>query len=277
MPAGSWIVGECFIRGQRLAYARTGGDRPPVVLLHGFTEDSSTWFELARALEHDYELIMPDMIGHGNSDRLSSDVQIDLRQDLANLFAALQLPKAALLGHSLGALTTAQFAAERPELTALVILEDIPWFDPAALPVIPQDSYSAANPTVIKRLSAGNLSQAQAYCTEHFPRWNESARKAWSESKLRFDTKWFLQPLQNQPEWRDTAANFTFPSMLISGDNRLGSLISPGFALQALKTIPDLQWCRIPGAGHYLHYDAPEAFISSVKTYLRMHYPPKKG
>ena len=93
--------------GQRLTYTRTGGSRPPVVLLHGFTEDSSTWFDLARGLENEYDLVMPDMIGHGKSDRLTPGTLVDLKQDLADLLAELRLAKAALLGHSLGALTAA--------------------------------------------------------------------------------------------------------------------------------------------------------------------------
>ena len=245
--------------------------------MHGFTEDSSTWFDLARGLENEYDLVMPDMIGHGKSDRLTPGTLVDLKQDLADLLAELRLAKAALLGHSLGALTAAQFAAEHSELTVLLILEDIPWFDPAALPVIPQDSYSAANPTAIASLAAGSPEQALAYCAKHFPHWNESARRAWAESKLRFDTQWFLQPPQKQPHWRETAAKFTFPTLLISGENSRGSLISDGFAREALKTVPGMQWCRIPGAGHYLHYDAPEAFLSSGQTFLRSHYPPQKG
>jgi hypothetical protein len=40
-----------------------------------------------------------------------------------------------------------------------------------------------------------------------------------------------------------------FPALLISGENKLGSLISAGFAQTALKERPGLQWAHIPGAG----------------------------
>jgi len=73
------------------------------------------------------------------------------------------------------------------------------------------------------------------------------------------------------------SARFNFPALLISGENKLGSLISAGFAQTALKERPGLQWAHIPGAGHYLHYDAPGPFFSTVKTFLRMQYPSKKG
>jgi len=82
-----------------------------LILLHGFTEANSSWFELARSLEKEYDLILPDLLGHGNSDRLTAGEGVDLQQDLAELIAGLGLQKTALLGHSLGALTAAQFAA----------------------------------------------------------------------------------------------------------------------------------------------------------------------
>jgi pimeloyl-ACP methyl ester carboxylesterase len=108
---------------------------------------------------------MPDMLGHGKSDRLIPGSAPALVQDLADLLAGLGLQKFALLGHSLGALTAAQFAAQYPERTACLILEDIPWFEPTALPAIPQDAYSASNPTIIAQLASGDL--AQRWHTAH--------------------------------------------------------------------------------------------------------------
>lgn len=274
---GSWTEGEYLTRGHKLAYVRTGADLPPIVLLHGYTEDSSTWFELARSLETKYELIMPDLLGHGKSDRLTKGEAPNLQQDLADLIAGLGLSKFALIGHSLGALTAAQAAAQNPESVACLVLEDIPWFEPTALPAIPQNVYSAANPAVIARLAQGQLAEALAYCAEHFPRWNENARKAWAESKLRFDTEWFKQPPQKPADWRQTSAKFSFPTLLISGENKLGSMISEGFVQTALKIIPRLEWACIPGAGHYVHYDSPEEYFSTIRTFLQTHYPPQKG
>ncbi len=50
-----------------LRYVRTGGDLPPLVLLHGFTDSSAEWARFARSLEADYDVIMMDERGHGLS------------------------------------------------------------------------------------------------------------------------------------------------------------------------------------------------------------------
>jgi len=80
-----WQRAQVEINQHQISYLRTGGDKPPIILLHGFTEDSSTWGEVATALAANYDLIMPDTIGHGESSRLPADGAIDPLQDLTGL------------------------------------------------------------------------------------------------------------------------------------------------------------------------------------------------
>jgi pimeloyl-ACP methyl ester carboxylesterase len=63
-----WKSDVIEINGLRLHYTRTGGDKPPLVLAHGFSEDGLVWTALAEVLEDQYDLIMPDARGHGQSD-----------------------------------------------------------------------------------------------------------------------------------------------------------------------------------------------------------------
>jgi len=57
-----WTTGICEANGINVHYVRTGGDKPPVVLLHGLMLNGACWTHLARALEKDYDVIMPDML-----------------------------------------------------------------------------------------------------------------------------------------------------------------------------------------------------------------------
>jgi len=62
-----WITGTCKANGIDIHYLRTGGNKPPVVLLHGLMTNGTCWSPLARTLEKDYDVVMPDARGHGNS------------------------------------------------------------------------------------------------------------------------------------------------------------------------------------------------------------------
>lgn len=63
----NWITGICQVNGINIHYLRTGGDKPPGVLLHGLMTSGVCWTPVARALESNYDVIMPDARGHGNS------------------------------------------------------------------------------------------------------------------------------------------------------------------------------------------------------------------
>lgn len=80
-----WTTGVCQANGINIHYLRTGGDKTPIVFLHRLMTNGACWTSLVRALEEDYDVIMPDARGHGNSsapeqgysyDNLASDVEL---------------------------------------------------------------------------------------------------------------------------------------------------------------------------------------------------------
>src|SRR5215472_4808053 len=106
-----WSSGDVSANGIRIHYHRTGGDKPPLVLNHGATDNGLCWTRLARALEADYDLIMPDARGHGLSEAPASGYGTQERAaDLAGLIEALRLDRPAVGGHSMGVGTTFRLA-----------------------------------------------------------------------------------------------------------------------------------------------------------------------
>ena len=71
LPA-HWSEGDVFANGIRHHYYRTGGNKPALLLLHGFNEYGLTWLRVAKELEQDYDIIMVDARGHGRSNGIAS-------------------------------------------------------------------------------------------------------------------------------------------------------------------------------------------------------------
>lgn len=118
-----WEVGDVIANGISQRYYRTGGGRPPVVLLHGIMEGALAWLPTARALEHDYDVIMLDARGHGHSARVGDDFTPDaLAADVSGALHTLGLADVRLLGFSQGAATAAFVADRDPGLLRGVIL-----------------------------------------------------------------------------------------------------------------------------------------------------------
>jgi pimeloyl-ACP methyl ester carboxylesterase len=101
----NWTDSYVTVGGDKFHYWRTGqGDKPVVVLLHGFSDNGMCWLPVARDLQDKYDLILPDARGHGLSVRVQPGVQTDGAADAAGFIEALGLKKPIVGGHSMGAL-----------------------------------------------------------------------------------------------------------------------------------------------------------------------------
>lgn len=120
-----WKTGTCEVNGINIHYLRTGGNKPSVVLLHGLMTSGACWTPLARELEEDYDVIMPDARGHGNSTALNQGYCYDnLAKDVLSLIEVLGLADPVLIGHSMGGMTAAVVPSRSPKrLQGLVSID----------------------------------------------------------------------------------------------------------------------------------------------------------
>lgn len=103
------------LNGIELAYERRGKG-VPLVLIHGYPLDHTIWSQVASLLEKDFDLIMPDLRGFGESGSSPASYQLaDLAADLAALLDHLKIKMAAIAGHSMGGYVTLAFARSYPQ------------------------------------------------------------------------------------------------------------------------------------------------------------------
>ncbi|MGZ4533766.1 MAG: alpha/beta fold hydrolase, partial [Mycobacteriaceae bacterium] len=63
------------IHGYRRAFRMTG-EGPPLLLIHGIGDNSSTWAEVTEQLAKHFTVIAPDLLGHGGSDKPRADYSV---------------------------------------------------------------------------------------------------------------------------------------------------------------------------------------------------------
>ncbi len=110
--------------GEVLAYIEMGNPSgPPVVLIHGFTDSARDWVPMLPYVSKQFHLILVDIRGHGQSSKPECCYgRLDFAYDIKLLLDALHIPKADLVGHSLGTIIIQSFAETWPERTARVVL-----------------------------------------------------------------------------------------------------------------------------------------------------------
>ena len=95
----------------------SGNGKKPLVLLHGFMENSTIWEEMEAHLSKDFTLIKIDLPGHGKSKVYQEIHTVELMAEkVKEVIDALKLEKINLLGHSLGGYVSLAFAENFPEI-----------------------------------------------------------------------------------------------------------------------------------------------------------------
>lgn len=110
------------IHGYRRAY-RIAGSGPPVLLIHGIGDNSTTWNTVQTELARRFTVIAPDLLGHGRSDKPRADYSAAAYANgMRDLLSVLEIERVTVIGHSLGGGVAMQFAYQFPQLVDRLIL-----------------------------------------------------------------------------------------------------------------------------------------------------------
>jgi haloacetate dehalogenase len=112
-------------------FALTGGEGPPLLLLHGYPQNHVMWHRVAPRLATSFSLIIPDLRGYGDSMGPAPDAahlnysKRTMAADMVSLMEALGHPRFSIAGHDRGGRVAYRLALDRPERVARVAALDI--------------------------------------------------------------------------------------------------------------------------------------------------------
>lgn len=113
--------------GVRLRVAESGNG-PCVVLIHGLFVDHTSWDRVRELMADRFRVIAPDLPGFGASEKPPPNrfpYGIDaFAEAIADLYAGLELGRAAVVGHGLGGAVALTLSARHPELVSRLVLVD---------------------------------------------------------------------------------------------------------------------------------------------------------
>jgi len=102
------------LHGHELIY-RTAGSGPPLVIIHGMVNSSKHWRDVALKLAETHTVIVPDLLGHGDTAAVRGDYSIGAHAAvIRDLLSALEIESASFVGHSLGGGIAMQFFYQFP-------------------------------------------------------------------------------------------------------------------------------------------------------------------
>jgi pimeloyl-ACP methyl ester carboxylesterase len=260
-----WVTGRCKANGIELHYLRTGGDKPPIVLLHGLTGNGACWTPLARSLGSDYDVVMPDARGHGRSDKPADGYRYeDFAADVVGLLDALGIPAPILLGHSMGGMTAAVVASQNPRRVRGLILVDPTFLAPERQ----REVYESDAMELHRRTLGRSKDELVADLRRRHERRSAEMVDLIAQARLQTDVRTFDVLTPPNPDHRQLVRSLAIPSLLVVGDVDAGAVVSRELAAELAQLNSRLKVDPIVKASHGIPYDQPERLAEVVRTFL---------
>lgn len=242
-------------------------DRPTLVLVHGFGANKENWLRLGQALEGDYNIIAPDLPGHGDSVQdpdLSYRIPLQAER-LARLLDRLDVGQAHLAGNSMGGAITAVAAAEHPQqVRSLSLLNTAGIHEhPAELD---ERLAEGENPLVMESPADYEKLMAFAMKEPPFVPWPVSAvmaREAYGNRDI--NRKIFADLETDRDEdFRTTLARIEAPTLVLWG--RHDRIIHVDNARLVADAVPDSRLVILEDIAHMPMIEAPEETAERMRA-----------
>jgi pimeloyl-ACP methyl ester carboxylesterase len=247
------------------------GDRPAeLVLLHGGGQNAHTWDTVALALRR--PLLAIDLPGHGHSDggpNGSLDVTTNA-QDIAVVIRQLAASTRAVVGMSLGGMTTLALADAQPELVPAVVLVDI-------TPGVNSEKSKVIADFVNGPETFESFGELLARTIEFNPTRTESSlrRGILHNALQRDDGTWVwryrrLAETNRHPDFGylwDVIGRLTVPLLLVRG-MRPQSVVDDEDEAETLRRYPAATVVRVEEAGHSVQGDTPVELARILEDFV---------
>nr|WP_222132485.1 alpha/beta fold hydrolase [Pseudonocardia sp. C8] len=247
------------------------GSGDPLLLIMGTSGSIPLWGEMVSRLAENHQVIAFDNRGLGGSERGTGPISVaSLAEDASALLEALEIPRAHVLGWSLGSAIAQELALAHPEQVASAILYAT-WgrcdgfqrsvLTALRLPYVHRDMESALavagiafSPELLDRPDFGELLEPMLPA---FPQ-NEAQMQVTVEQ---WDADLALDTL-------DRLGGITAPTLVVVGEQDL--LTPPWQAKKVADAIPGARYELVtgPGSSHGLHIERPEDLTKLVADFV---------
>lgn len=250
-----------------------------VVLFHGMNFGGFYFAGPIEALRKEgYRIVVPDQIGFGRSSKPVIPYNFhDMALNSYSILKSLGISKAYIVGHSMGGMLAARFAASYPEVTEKVVI-----YNPIGVTDGRWDSRWQRTDEAYKALLAQsndkNFADAYGTIRRYFatspwkPEFEQFARIMYAPT---LSADWpryaMVRTLLRQMTYLDPVvydwAHIKSKALVLAGDKDGPDF--PALAKHIADTIPGGQLDLIPGVGHVPHIEVPEIFNRELIKFLK--------
>jgi pimeloyl-ACP methyl ester carboxylesterase len=270
---------------RRAGQAKAGGTRrrarrEVVLLIHGLAGSSRTWDAVMPALAERYDVIAPDLLGHGESAKPMGDYSLGaFASGLRDLLAVLDVGSVTIVGHSFGGGVAMQLAYQHPELVDRLVLvgsgglgREVSWLLrslslPGAEYVMP---IAFPKPLVDRATEVGRfLGRRNIRSPKLAELWRGYSSLAGAANRQAF-----VRTMRGVIDVGGQTVNATdrlylaarVPTLIVWGDH--DGIIPVAHGIAAHEAIASSRLEILDGTGHFPHVESPDRFNAVVLDFL---------
>ncbi len=258
---------EKFIRvdGNNIRYLESGSSENTLVLIHGLGASAERWSEVIPLFSDNFRVVVPDLIGFGQSDKPLADYTPEFFSEfLEHFFIASNVKRPILIGSSLGGQISAEYVSSHPNNVQKLILvspagimkQSTPALDAYIMAALYPNEHSAKNAF---ELMEGSGNEVDSEIVNSFV-----SRMKTTNAKLAFMST--LLGLKNSDSIAEKLKMISSPTLLIWGSD--DPVIPINYAEEFISEIPNCKFFEMDGCGHTPYVQNPYVFTSRVLDFL---------
>lgn len=242
-----------------MPYLRMGSGEP-LVLIHGFSEWKEGWYKQFE-LASQYDLIIPDLRGHGNNFTLDGISMKNFANDIILLLDELNIENANICGYSMGGAVAQEIYHQAPEKCKSLILACTFFYSPKHLGKLVKE---------VRKLESFILSPDQKKviaAKKCFYSWNVENFIAFDKCfKPNKDAIKKVEDTILDIDNRSLLPNIKVPTLIIGG--QYDTLLPVWISIQMYKKIPNAKLCILSKSGHGAKIEESERFNQTIHHFI---------
>ncbi len=250
-------------------FFRKVGEGKPLIVIPGLLGASDNWMSTAKAIAGKYAVYLLDMRNHGHSPHHPELTYPAMVQDVLEFMSDHDIPRAYVMGHSMGGKVAMTLAMQYPMKVEKLVVVDMPP-RPVVNPFF-ESIFKALQSLDVQRLHSRQEADdhlakfianpvIRSFLLKNLERLTEGG------FRWRINLPVIVHYLPHIAEYVPNGNPYQGPTLFIAGGE--SNYILPEDRDEILKRFPRARIVTIPGAGHWVHFQAPQQFVGILDAFL---------
>ena len=234
----------------------TGGNGPPVVLLHGTGHSHQEFARCLPSLAKDFTVVAWDMPGHGASAHVDATLSIDERAEvLAEILGTINLSQALIVGASIGAFIAVALTKNHSQQVRGLLLSE--------MQLRTREWWISAKPQIEAMFSTAAQSRETVEARLQTPL-GDDLLEQWNADRIAAGPVSMMAAMDAIRDYDLTLSlsQISVPTRALFGN--YGPALASSDALSSI--MPSARIEIVEYAGHFISIDCPDAFVEAIRS-----------